>query len=36
MKRIATFSMIVALSALSHGGIAYAQAEMNWPANIGE
>lgn len=34
MKRIATFSVIVALSALSYGGIAYAQAEMNWPANI--
>ncbi|MCA1407227.1 hypothetical protein I6F26_14630 [Ensifer sp. IC3342] len=34
MNRIATFSVIAALSALSFGGIAYAQAEMNWPANI--
>ncbi|MBB4184156.1 hypothetical protein [Sinorhizobium terangae] len=35
MNRIATFSVIAALSAFSFGGMAYAQgATMNWPKEI--
>ncbi|APG84045.1 hypothetical protein [Sinorhizobium americanum] len=35
MNRIATFSVIAALSTLSFGGITYAtDAKMNWPSHI--
>ncbi len=34
MNRIATFSVIAAISALSFGGLALAQGAMNWPSEI--